>query len=125
MPVALHYLGRAWSRPQARFLAHVLLDEGIYIGDGTDSPGNLAVGDRFAGSLHAAAVPLHFVMPQSHFDAEGNGFRMNPVRAADHRRHPVLIRPLLDYRHEPVDIVDNHIGSFSQQHGERRVQNIR
>ena len=124
MPVALHHLGRAGGRPQSRLFTDEFFDERVDIGEGANCARDLAIGDGLAGCLHPASVTLHLIVPQRHLQTEGDGLRMDAVGAADHRREPMLVRPFLDHRHQPVDIIDDHVGCFSQQHGKGGIENI-
>jgi len=102
----------------------VLLHPRIDIGKGADRPGNLPVGNGLHRSLHAAQVAAHFIVPESHLDAESHGFRMDAVGPPDHSRVLVLESPSLQGFHEPLHPLQYPEPAFPEQHGQRRVQHI-
>jgi len=122
--VALQHLRGAGSRLQPRLLADVLLDLRIDVGEGADRAGDLAVGDGLQSRLHALEVPGHLVVPKGHLQAEGDRLGVDAVRAPHLRGHLVLEGAGLDDGHQALDVGDDQLARFLEEHGEGGVQDV-
>ncbi len=86
MVVPLDDLRGDGSRLEPQPLADRLLDRGWNVRKGSHRARHLADADRLLCPLHPDEVSLHLVIPESHLEAEGDGFGMNSVRPPDHQR---------------------------------------
>jgi len=102
----------------------VRLDLRVDVGEGADRAGELAVGDDGEGRLHPLQVPGHLVVPERHLQAEGDRLCVDAVGAPHHRGHPVLVGADLDDPHEPLDVCDDQLARFLEEHGEGGVQYV-
>ena len=81
--VALDYLScnRYGSQPQ--FGADCFFVLGLEVAEGADGSGELADAEVFGGGVEAGEVALHLGVPEEELEAEGGGFGVDAVSAAD------------------------------------------
>ncbi len=56
------------------------------VAEGADRAGELADAEVFGGGVEAGEVALHLRVPEQQFEAEGGGFGVDAVGAADDGR---------------------------------------
>ena len=81
--VALDDLGGDVYRPEAEGVADGLLVGGLEVAEGADGSGELADAEVFGGGVEAGEVALHLGEPEEELEAEGGGFGVDAVGAAD------------------------------------------
>ncbi len=124
MAVALDDLGRdgggIQSQPAADISLHLRIDKG----EGPDGTRYLSRAHRFPGPNQALPVAGHLRIPERHFQAEGNGLRMNPVGTADHDGILVFIGLALQDLQKLLQVLDQDIRRLLQQHRQGGIQDI-
>ena len=70
-------------------------------------------------------VAGEFRVPQRELQPECHRLRMDAMRAADHRRVAMLIRPCADRPHELLEILQNHVAGVAHLQGEGGIDDIR
>ena len=114
--VALQDLRGNGGGAQAQLAANGGFDFGIEIGVRADRAGNFAHADGLARRAQARRRAPEFIIHQRHFEAEGGGFRVNAVAAANHGRIGMAGGLRRDGRAE--------FFHFGQQHVRRRHQAV-
>ena len=74
--------------------------------------------------LHPEEISLHLVIPEGHFQAEGDGFCMDAMGSADHEGFFILKGLLLEYGQELVDILEDQVRGLFQEQGQGSVEDI-
>ena len=104
MAVALDHLRRDRRRLQAERAADVGFDRWRQVCEGADGARQLADRDDLARAANPGDVARQLRVPQCQLQAERHRLRMHAVRAADHRRAAVFLRPRAHGLHETVEI---------------------
>ena len=125
MPVARDDLGRDRLDREAHGLGDVRLHPRIDLRKGADRAGNGAGRDFLARGDEPFTGAREFRVGIGELDAESGRLGVDAVRAADDRRHLVLLRTLLQRGEKLVGIGDQDIGRAHQLHVEAGVQNVR
>ena len=86
MAVALEDLRGDGDGLEAEFGADGLFVLGLEVAEGTDGAGELADAEVFGGGVEAGEVALHLGVPEQELEAEGGGFGVDAVGAADDGR---------------------------------------
>ena len=81
--VALDDLGGDGDGLEAEFFADRFLVLGLEMAEGADGAGELADAEVFGGGVEAGEVALHLGVPEEELEAEGGGFGVDAVGAAD------------------------------------------
>ena len=103
MAVALNHLGCNRRRLQAETAADVGLDRGRQVRKRADGARELADRYGLARAAHTGDVPRELREPERQLQAERHRLGMHAVRAADHRRPPMLVGALPDGLHQAVE----------------------
>ena len=104
-------------------------DMGLYPridgGEGADGAGDGADGDLLAGGLQAPPGAPELGVMAGQLEAEGGGFGVDAVAAADAGRGGVLARAPGERRQQGVRVLDQQVGSLGELRGEAGVQHVR
>ena len=106
-------------------IAGLLLHLGGQMGEGAHGAGKFADADDLPGLEQAFPVALHFCIPEGEFEAEGGGFGVDAVGAADADGVFELIGPCLDNGHDLVQVGEQDVGGLPQAQGHGGVQDVR
>ena len=91
---------------------------------GAHSAGELADAHIFSRCIEADQVALHLRKPVEQLEAEGRGFGMNPVRAANDRRVLKLDGAALEHTQQGQQANTNLRGSLLHLQGLRGIHNV-
>ena len=94
--VPLHHLVGHERNFQPKVITNTLFDVRRNCGVGADGARDLADSDGFSRSLQSFLLSPEFIPPQSEFQAEGHGLRMDTMGAPHHQRVLVANRLLFD-----------------------------
>ncbi len=83
MAVALDYLCGDGYWFEAEFRTDGFFVLGFEVAEGADGSGELADAEVFGGGVEAGEVALHLGVPEQELEAEGGGFGVDAVGAAD------------------------------------------
>ena len=81
--VALDYLCGDGYGFEAQLVTNCGFVLGLEVAEGADGPGELAYAEVFGGGVEAGEVALHLGVPEEKLEAEGGGFGVDSVGAAD------------------------------------------
>ena len=81
--VALDDLGGDGDGFETEFVADGFFVLGLEVAEGADGAGELADAEVFGGGVEAGEVALHLGVPEQELEAEGGGFGVDAVGAAD------------------------------------------
>ena len=102
----------------------MLLDPRIDVGERAHRTGDGAGRDLGAGRQQPLAVAQEGREVARELHAEGRGFGMDSVAAADRERVPVLEGALLQGRQQLVDVGEQDVGGLRELHGEAGVEHV-
>ena len=126
--IAWRSRGITWVEIGSGDKPHGLGDMGLHarvdLREGADGAGNGAGRDLLAGGDQPLAGAGELGIGVGELQAEGHGFGVNAVGAADGRRHLVLEGALLQRRQHLVDIGNQQIGGAGQLHVETGVEHV-
>ena len=97
---------------------------GLEVAEGADGAGELADAEVFGGGVEAGEVALHLGVPEEELEAEGGGFGVDAVGAADGRGVLELEGTAEEDLHEPGDAVGDEGGRLGEGEGLRGVDDI-
>ena len=123
--IALDDLRRDRRRLQTKPLAHRLLDRRIEMRKRADRAGDFADADRLASAAHALDIAAKLGVPERQLQAERHHLGMDAVRAADHRRLPMLAGARLDRLGQAAHVLENQVAGLDHLQGLRRVDDVR
>ena len=109
MAVARDHLGRDRLGLQAEFRRDMVLDPGIDVGEGADRAGNRAGRDLLARRDEPRPGARKLGMGERELEAESGRLGVDAVRAADGRRHLVLVGAALERGEQRVDVGDEDV----------------
>ncbi len=125
VPIALDDLRRDRRGLEPEPLAHGLLDGRIEMRKRADGAGNLADTDDLAGPPNAFQVPAELGVPERQLQSERHDFGVDAVRAADHRRLPMLEGARLDRLGQGRHVPEDQVASLDHLQRLRRVDDVR
>ena len=123
--VARDHLGRDRLDREPHLSGDMALHPGVDVGEGADRAGDGASGDLPAGGGQPLPVAGELRVMPGELEAEGGGFGMDAVAAADADRHLVLEGPALQGRKQPVQVGKQDVRGLAELHGEAGVQHVR
>src|SRR6185437_3831717 len=104
--------------------ANVFFDGWRQVRVGADGAGKFANRHDFTGALEAFVRAMEFVVHECQLEAEGGGFAVDAVAAANARRHFVLVRAAGDDGQQFFDIGNQNIRALNHLHGEGGVHDV-
>ncbi len=110
--VALHNLRRYRRGCQTEFFAYIFFNNRL---DERKSPygtGDFPAAYCFFGTSKTRPVAKHFLMPQGHFQTEGNRLGVNTVRTADHQGVFMFVGPSFKNCEQLIEIVQKNLCRF-------------
>jgi hypothetical protein len=110
--------GRSFS------FAHVGFHLGVEMGVGAHRAGELADAHRFAGRFQTGQGAPELVVHQGHLEAEGDGFRVDAVGAADHGGELVFAGLRGHRLAQQLHVRDQQVGRLHHLHGQRGVDDV-
>ena len=102
----------------------MFFDGGIDIGEGADRARNSAGGDFRAGGDQARLAAGKFGIGFGHFEAEGHGFGVDAVAAADGRGQLMFKGAAFDDGEQLVEILDQQVRRAGQLDREAGVEDV-
>jgi len=111
--------------PQAQRRQGLGLHARIQVGVRPDRAGDLADGDLLARPRQRLARAAQLGVEAGEDLPRGDRLGVDAVRAADHRRAPVLLGAAAARGAQPVDAGQDLVGGVAQQDRERRVEHVR
>ncbi len=124
MAVALDYLRCDFDGAQAQFGADCLFVFGLEVAEGADGSGELADAEVFGCGVEAGEVALHLGVPEEELEAEGGGFGVDAVSAADDGGVFELDGALFQGVRESDDTCADDGGGFLELEGLRGVDDV-
>ncbi len=97
---------------------------GLEVAEGADGSGELADAEVFGGGVEAGEVALHLGVPEEELEAEGGGFGVDAVGAADDGGVLELDGALLERFGEGDDAGADDGGGFAELEGLRGVDDV-
>src|SRR5439155_9599502 len=123
--VACDHLRRERIRFEAESFARDPLDLRLDLRIRPDRPGQLADAVRLESGCHPAARPIELERPPGKLPPEGRWLGVDPVRAADADRVPVLLRAGDYDRQRAFDPVSDEPSRVLDLQRQRRVDHVR
>ena len=97
---------------------------GLEVAEGADGSGELADAEVFGGGVEAGEVALHLGVPEEELEAEGGGFGVDAVGAADDGGVLELDGALFEGVGEGDDAGADDGGGFFELQGLRGVDDV-
>ncbi len=97
---------------------------GLEVAEGADGSGELAYAEVFGGGVEAGEVALHLGVPEEELEAEGGGFGVDAVGAADDGCVLELEGALFEDVGEGDDAGADDGGGFFELEGLRGVDDV-
>ena len=124
MAIARDDLGRDGFDGEAELFRDMFFDARVDIGEGADRARNGAGRDFGAGGDQARLAAGKFGIGFGHFEAEGDGFGVDTVAAADGRGQLMLEGAALDDGQQLVDILDQQVRRAGELDREAGVEHV-
>ncbi len=124
MAVARDHLRRDRLGLEPELGRHVGLDARIDVGEGADGARDGAGADLLAGHDEARLGTVELGIGLGELEAEGRGFGVDAVAAADGGGELVLEGARLERREQAIDVGDEHVGGAHELHGETGIEDI-
>ena len=109
---------------EAEFGADGFFVLGLEVAEGADGAGELADAEVFGGGVEAGEVALHLGVPEQELEAEGGGFGVDAVGAADDGGVLELDGALFERFGEGEDAGADDGGGFAELEGLRGVDDV-
>ena len=124
VPIALDHLRGDGRRLEAEPLADVGFDLRRQMREGADGARQLADADDRARAAYALDVAADLGVPERQLQPERHRLRVDAVGPPDHRRVPMLERPVADGLGQRVEIAQNEIARLAHLDRLRGVDDV-
>ena len=125
MTIALDDLRRDRLRLESETAAHVRLDRRRQMRERAHSARQLPDAHRRPRATDAVGGAENFAVPERELQPECHRLRVHAMRAADHRRVPVLQRAVVNRVRQFIEILQDHIARLAHLQRLRRVDDVR